>query len=307
MTQAQQSRFQSWQAGQGQPLTAKQYATVEKMKAGAARKHIDLGQAFNDTQLATLTEIFNVKKFKHRDIKYNKELRILPSAQAYIGSRKSMAGWRVRNVDPDGAGPLPSFATVYTDKGKLYSMGGNIPKLESKYDAFQENYIHDIPKGQRKFTKFFDYMKGKQVPYGKDKVATDYYRLNPHQHYMSAYVPTMAEEFNQNNGGDLWKLKGAYMYVAAAAWDLIIRHLLKIIDTQVNWDAASKETVKQAARIYKNEIATKNFQMVDDDEVALATNIGNLYNSIAQLAYMEKQRNQPMLGYQAPASQMEQD
>ncbi|KAA6367259.1 MAG: hypothetical protein EZS28_037215, partial [Streblomastix strix] len=100
---------------------------------------------------------------------------------------------------------------------------------------------------------------------------------------------------------------GAYMYVAAAAWDLIIRHLLKIIDTQVNWDAASKETVKQAARVCKNEIAAKYFQMVDDDEITLATNIGNLYNSIAQLAYMEKQRKQPMLGYEAPASQMEQD
>ncbi|KAA6388641.1 MAG: hypothetical protein EZS28_015830, partial [Streblomastix strix] len=83
--------------------------------------------------------------------------------------------------------------------------------------AFQEQYIGNVPKGQGKTTKFFDYMKGKQVPYGKFKVATDYQRLNPHQLYMSAYVPTMAEEFNQNNGGDLWKLKGAYMYVAAAA------------------------------------------------------------------------------------------
>ncbi|KAA6327088.1 MAG: hypothetical protein EZS28_053860, partial [Streblomastix strix] len=182
-----------------------------------------------------------------------------------------------------------------------------IPKLESKYDAFQEQYIGNVPKGQRKTTKFFDYMKGKKVPYGKGKIPTDYQRQNPHQHYMSAYVPTMAEEFNQNNGGELWKLKGAYMYVAATAWDLNIRHLLKIIDTQVNWDAASKETVKQAARVYKNEIAAKYFQMVDDDEIALATNIGNLYNSIAQLVYMEKQRKQPMLGYEAPASQMEQD
>ncbi|KAA6348313.1 MAG: hypothetical protein EZS28_051984 [Streblomastix strix] len=219
-----------------------------------------------------------------------------------------MAGWRVRNQDPDGPeGPFPNFATVYTDKGKLYSMGRYIPKLESKYDAYQEDYIRDIPKGQRKTTKFFDYMKGKKVPFGKAKIHTDYQRLNPHQHYMSAYVPTMAEEFNQANGGDLWKLKGAYMYVAAAACDLNVRHLLKIIDTQVNWDAASKETVKQAAKVYKNEIATKYFQMVGDDEIAQATNIGNLYNSISQLAYMEKQRNQPMSGYQAPTSQMEQD
>ncbi|KAA6373973.1 MAG: hypothetical protein EZS28_030499 [Streblomastix strix] len=260
MAQAQQSRFQSWQAGWGQPLTAKQQETIKKMKAGAARKRIDLGQAFDDTQLAALTEILSVKKFKHRDIKYNKELRTLPSAQAYIGR-------------------------------KLYSMGGYIPKLESKYDDFQENYIRDIPKGQRKTTKFFDYMKGKKVPYGKAKIQTDYQRLNPHQHYMSAYVPTIAEEFNQVNGGDLWKLKGAYMFVAAAAWDLVLRNLLNMIDKQVNWDAASKETVKQAARVYKNEIATKYFQMVDDDEIALATTIGNLYNNVAQLAYMEKQGN----------------
>ncbi|KAA6400525.1 MAG: hypothetical protein EZS28_003947 [Streblomastix strix] len=289
MAQAQQSIFQSWQTGQGQSLTAKQQATVDIMNAGAARKRINLGQAFNDTQLAALTEILDVKKFKHRDIKYNKELRTLPSAQAYIGSRKSMAGQRVRNVDPDGEGSLPSFATVYTDKGKLYSMGGYIPKLESKYDSFQEDYIGSVPKVQRKTTKFFDFMKGKQVPYGKGKVPTNYQRLNPHQHYMSAYVLTMAEEFNQANGGDLWKLKGACIYVAAAAWDLIVRHLLKIIDTQINSDAACKETVKQAAKVYKNEIAIKYFQKVDDDEIALATNIENLYNNIARVAYQEKQ------------------
>jgi hypothetical protein len=41
-------------------------------------------------------------------------------------------------VDPDGDGPLPEFATVYTKKGKLYSMGGYIPKDESKYDKYRE-------------------------------------------------------------------------------------------------------------------------------------------------------------------------
>jgi hypothetical protein len=41
-------------------------------------------------------------------------------------------------VDPDGQGPLPEFATVYTNKGKLYSMGGYIPKDESKYDKYRE-------------------------------------------------------------------------------------------------------------------------------------------------------------------------
>ncbi|KAA6400468.1 MAG: hypothetical protein EZS28_004007 [Streblomastix strix] len=61
MAQAQQSKFQSQQAEQGQPLTAKQQATVDKMKAGAARKRINLGQAFSDTQLAALTEILEGK------------------------------------------------------------------------------------------------------------------------------------------------------------------------------------------------------------------------------------------------------
>ncbi|KAA6350472.1 MAG: hypothetical protein EZS28_051893, partial [Streblomastix strix] len=278
------------------------------MKAGAARKRGLLEQAFNDTQLAALTEILDVKKLKHRDIKYNKELRTLPSAQAYIGSRKSMAGWRVRNVDPDGPeGPLPNFATVYTDKGKIYSMGGYIPKLESKYDTFQEDYIRNVPKGQRKTTKFFDFMKGKKVPYGKGKVPTDYQRMNPHQHYMSAYVPTMAETFNQANGGELWKLKGAYMFVAAAAWDLILRNLLGMVDNQVNWGTASKEMVKQAARVYKNEIAAKYFGMVDEDEERLATIVGTLYDRVAILAYRQKEGRQLQLGNEAPATQMQVD
>ncbi|KAA6361792.1 MAG: hypothetical protein EZS28_042681 [Streblomastix strix] len=112
---------------------------------------------------------------------------------------------------------------------------------------------------------------------------------------MSAYVPTMAEEFNQANGGDLWKLKGAYMYVAAAAWDLVLRNLLKNIDAQVNWVTANKETVKQAAKVYKKQTETLYFGMVESDEVHLATNIGNLYYRVAQYSYQEKQLQQPAL------------
>ncbi|KAA6375026.1 MAG: hypothetical protein EZS28_029446 [Streblomastix strix] len=138
-------------------------------------------------------------------------------------------------------------------------------------------------------------MKEKQVPYGKSKVPTNYQRLNPHQHYKSAYVSTMAETFNQANGGDLCKLKGAYMYVAAAAQDLVLRNLLNMVDKQVKWDAESKGNVKQAARVYKSEIADKYFGMVDEDEIAFTTIIGNLYKQVAQLAYMEKQRKQPMI------------
>ncbi|KAA6387479.1 MAG: hypothetical protein EZS28_016994, partial [Streblomastix strix] len=68
---------------------------------------------------------------------------------ADLDIRKIIAGWRITNEDPDGPErPLPNFATVYTDKGKLYSIGGYIPKLESKFDSFQEDYIRNIPKSQ---------------------------------------------------------------------------------------------------------------------------------------------------------------
>ncbi|KAA6387846.1 MAG: hypothetical protein EZS28_016625 [Streblomastix strix] len=150
-------------------------------------------------------------------------------------------------------------------------------------------------------------MKGKQDPYGKGKVPTNYQRLYLHQHYKSAYVPTMTEEFNQSNGGDLRKLKGAYMFVAAATWDLVLRNLLKIIDTQVNLDTASKKTVQQAARVNRNEIAAKYFGIVDEDEVKLATIVRNLYNKVAQFTYWQNEVKQLQLGYAAPASQMQVD
>ncbi|KAA6356308.1 MAG: hypothetical protein EZS28_048165, partial [Streblomastix strix] len=182
MTQAQMLRFQLQQARQGSPQTEKEQATINKMRADASRKWALIVQAYNDTQLAAFTEILNVKKFKHRDIKYNKELGTLPSAQAYIGSRKNIAGWKVSNQDPDGPErQLPSFVTVNTDKGKLYSMGGYAPQLESKYDTFHENYLRNVPKDQRKTMKFFYFMKGKQDPYGKGKVPTNYQRLYLHQ------------------------------------------------------------------------------------------------------------------------------
>ncbi|KAA6394657.1 MAG: hypothetical protein EZS28_009818 [Streblomastix strix] len=296
--QAQLSKFQKWQGRQGQLLSEQRQALVQRMKAAGAAKRGLLEQAFNDTQIAALKEILDVKKTIHRDIKYNKELRTLPSAQAYIGTKKNMRGWNVRNVDPDGPqGPLPNFATVYTNKGKLYSMDGYIPKPESKYDAYQEEYIANVPKGQRKETKFFDYMQGKQVAHGKKKTLVNYQRQNPHQHFMSAYVPTMADEFNQTNGGDLWKLKGAYMYVAAAAWDVVLRGLLGRIDNSQDWNTVTKETIKQAARIYKKQLSEQYFGMVDEDEVEFARRIGNLYNQVAQTAYREKQLQVPALGY----------
>ncbi|KAA6359968.1 MAG: hypothetical protein EZS28_044505, partial [Streblomastix strix] len=83
-------------------------------------------------------------------MKYNQELRTIPSGEAYINGKKGMQGYTMRMVDPDGQGPLPEFATVYTNKGKLYSMGGYIPKDESKYDKYREQYIAAVPKGQRK-------------------------------------------------------------------------------------------------------------------------------------------------------------
>ncbi|KAA6399149.1 MAG: hypothetical protein EZS28_005324 [Streblomastix strix] len=257
-------------------------------------------------QLAALSEILDIKKFKYRDIKYNIELRTLPPIQAYLDSRKSVADYRARNLDPNGPEELlPNFSTVYIDKGKLYSLSGYIPKLESKHDSFQEDSKRHIPKCQHKTSKFFNYMKEEQVPYVENIIPTNNQRLNSHQHFISAHVSTMADELNKANGGNLWKLIGAYIYVIAAAWDVVLRNLLKTIDAQVNWNAASNETVKQATRVYKMNLQLNISKMVDDDEVAFATNIGKIYNNVDPITYRENQSIQLQLGYQAPESQME--
>ncbi|KAA6378145.1 MAG: hypothetical protein EZS28_026328 [Streblomastix strix] len=101
--------------------------------------------------------------------------------------------------------------------------------------------------------------------------------------------------------------KGSYMYVAAAAWDVVLRGLLARIDNSQDWNTVTKDTIKQAARIYKKQIAEQYFGMVDEDEVEFARRIGNLYNQVVQVACQEMQGKQPMLGYEAPASQMETD
>ncbi|KAA6390307.1 MAG: hypothetical protein EZS28_014165 [Streblomastix strix] len=301
MAQAQQqvqlSKFQKWQGRLGQPLSEQRQALVQRMKAAGAAQRVQLEQAFNDTQIAALKEQLHVKKTKYTDIKYNKELKTLSSAQAYIGTKKNIRGWIVRNVDPDGHDePLPNFATVYINKGKLYSMDGYFPKSESKYDVYQEEYIANVPKRQRKNRMFFEYMGGKQVSYGRKKTLVNYKRQNPHQHFISAYAPTMADEFNQTNGGELWKLKEAYMSVAAAAFDVVLRGLLARIYNTQDWNTVIKDTIKQAARIYNKQIAEQYFGIVDEDEVEFARRIENLYNQVAQTAYREKQLQVPALG-----------
>ncbi|KAA6397024.1 MAG: hypothetical protein EZS28_007442 [Streblomastix strix] len=60
-------------------------------------------------------------------------------------------------VDPNGEGPLPEFATVYTNKGKLYSMGGYIPKDEIPRNHFLATYVPTIAnefKGTNKIEKW---------------------------------------------------------------------------------------------------------------------------------------------------------
>ncbi|KAA6311880.1 MAG: hypothetical protein EZS28_056034, partial [Streblomastix strix] len=185
-----------------------------------------------------------------KDIKYNQEFRTIPSGERYIASHKGMQGYTMQMVDPDGEGPLPEFATVYTNKGKLYSMGGYIQKDESKYDKYREQYIGQVAKDQRKKTKFFDFMQGKEVAYGaqhKDGTYTmkQFQQLVPRNHFLATYVPTIAEEYKGTNQIEKWG-KGEYMAAASATWKEIQRGLLEEINPVYNWANASDEVLKQA-------------------------------------------------------------
>ncbi|KAA6394179.1 MAG: hypothetical protein EZS28_010292 [Streblomastix strix] len=55
-------------------------------------------------------------------MKYNQELRTILSDEAYIADKKGMHAYSMRMTDPDGEGPPPEFATIHTNKGKLYSI-----------------------------------------------------------------------------------------------------------------------------------------------------------------------------------------
>ncbi|KAA6363959.1 MAG: hypothetical protein EZS28_040514, partial [Streblomastix strix] len=145
-----------------------------------------------------------------------------------------MQGYTMQIVDPDGEGPLSEFATVYTNKEKLYSMGRYIPKDESKYDKYREQYIGQVAKDQRKNTKFFDFMKGKEVPYGEQHKDGTYnmkqfQQLVPRNHFLATYVPTIANECKETN--EIEKLgKEEYMAATSATWKEIQRGLIEEID-----------------------------------------------------------------------------
>ncbi|KAA6404425.1 MAG: hypothetical protein EZS28_000046 [Streblomastix strix] len=128
MAQVQQSSFSKWieknQASLSEEKRNKKAARLQKLAQG----RITRATRLNAKQLQSLIGILNVKQNLHIDIKYNQEFRTIPSGERYIASHKSMQGYTMQMADPDGEGPLPEFATVYTNKGKLNSMGGYIPK-----------------------------------------------------------------------------------------------------------------------------------------------------------------------------------
>ncbi|KAA6363762.1 MAG: hypothetical protein EZS28_040711, partial [Streblomastix strix] len=241
MAEAQQqlSRFAQYLQKKQTPLTEDQLNKKNARKLKLADGRIKHTTGLNAKQLQALIGILNVKNDLHKDIKYNQEFRTIPSGERYIASHKGMQGYTMRMVDPDGQGPLPEFATVYTNKGKLYSMGGYIPKDESKYDKYREQYIATVPKGQRKNNKFFNFMEGKEVPVGaqhKDGTyrTKQFQQLVPRNHFLATYIPDIAQEFRDNNQIEKWG-RGQYMAAAQATWREVLREILKTVDPQQDW------------------------------------------------------------------------
>ncbi|KAA6376402.1 MAG: hypothetical protein EZS28_028071 [Streblomastix strix] len=76
--------------------------------------------------------MLNDKQTLDKDMKINQELRTIRSGEAYIADKKGVQEYVMKMANPDGEGSLLEFATVYTNKEKLYSIGGYIPKDESK-------------------------------------------------------------------------------------------------------------------------------------------------------------------------------
>ncbi|KAA6390290.1 MAG: hypothetical protein EZS28_014182 [Streblomastix strix] len=168
MTEAQQqlSRFAQYLRKKQTPLSEEQQNKNNARKQKLADGRIKHTARLNAKQLQALIGILNAKQNLYKDMKYNQELRTVPSGEAYVAGKKGMQGYTMRMIDPDGEGPLPEFATAYTNKRKLCSMGGYIPKDESKYDKYREQYIASVPKRQRKNNKFFYFMENKEVPVG---------------------------------------------------------------------------------------------------------------------------------------------
>ncbi|KAA6352892.1 MAG: hypothetical protein EZS28_051581, partial [Streblomastix strix] len=140
MAQVQHSSFLKWieknQASLSEEKRNKKATRLQKLAQG----RITRATGLNAKQLQALIEVLNDKHNLHKDIKYIKELRSIPSGERYIAAHKGMQGYTMRMVDPDGDCPLLEFSTVYINKGKLYFMGGYIPKDESRYEEYQEQY-----------------------------------------------------------------------------------------------------------------------------------------------------------------------
>ncbi|KAA6359895.1 MAG: hypothetical protein EZS28_044577 [Streblomastix strix] len=207
-----------------------------------------------------------------------------------------MQGYTMQMVDPEGEGPLPEFATVYTNKGKLYSMGGYIPKDESKYDKYREQYIDQVAKDQRKKTKFFDFMQGKEVLYGEQHKDGSYnmkqfQQLVPRNHFLATYVPTIAEEYKGTNQIEKWG-KGEYMAAASATWKEIQRGLLEEIDPVYDWANASDAVLKQAASHFKKQIINLYFAKIAEDEDGFVRIMDQVYKQVAGNAIAQARRKQ---------------
>ncbi|KAA6371177.1 MAG: hypothetical protein EZS28_033297 [Streblomastix strix] len=132
--QPQLSRFTQYLLKKQTPLSEEQQNKKATRQQKIAYGRIKHATGLNAKQLQALIGMLNVKQSLHQDMKYNQELRTIPSGEAYIVYKIGIQGYTMRMVDPDEEGLLPQFATVYTNKGKLYSMGGFFPKDESKYE-----------------------------------------------------------------------------------------------------------------------------------------------------------------------------
>ncbi|KAA6404137.1 MAG: hypothetical protein EZS28_000340 [Streblomastix strix] len=262
-TQPQLSRFAQYLQKKQTPLSEEQ----ENKKNARKQKLVDgrttQTTGLNAKQLQALIDILSVKQNMHKDMKYNQELRTIPSGEAYIFGKKGMQGYTVRMVDPEGEGPISEFATIYTNKGKLYSIGGYIPKDESKNDKYREQYIASVPKGQRKNNKFFNFMQVLAVPVGaKRKYAT--------------YIPDIAQEFRETNQIEKWG-RGQYMAAAQVTWREVAYY------TQVNTDEEAFATeidrlYNQVAPAAINE-ATRKQEAITKISIAGVNRLLQLYDS----------------------------
>ncbi|KAA6391090.1 MAG: hypothetical protein EZS28_013386 [Streblomastix strix] len=296
MAQVQQSSFSKWleknQALLSEEKRNKKTARLQKLAQG----RITRATGLNAKQLQALIGGLNVKQNLHKGIKYSQEFRTIQSRERYIASYKGMQGYTMKIVDPDGEGPLPEFDTVYTNKGKLYSMGGNIHKDENKYDQYREQYIGQVPKDQRKNTKFFVLMQGKEVRYGaqhKDGTYNmkQFQQLVPRNHFLSTYVPIIADEYKDTNLIEKWG-KREYMAAISATWKEIQRELIEGIDPVYDWAGASDAVLKQAVSHFKKQIIDLYFAKNVEDEDGFVRIMDQVYKQVAGNAIAQARRKQ---------------